>query len=104
MERSIQMATGTSGFTPNFFMASGGQIAFPNYDSANNFIKNVLVKNIRKIELEWKNIHIDPLTPHLANMAADFHEDITDLNGKTLPYNGYFTGIAEQTTSRKYLP
>lgn len=83
---------------PNFFMASDGQLVFANNDSATNFIKNVLVKNITKIELQWKDIRIDPLTQNFADMAATFHEDITDITGKTMPYDGYFTAIAERGT------
>lgn len=82
---------------PNFFMASEGKLVFPNYDTAKNFINNTLVKIIRKIELRWSDVRIDPLTTNLANMAATFHEDITDASGKTTPQDGYFTGLAHQT-------
>ena len=81
--------------TPGFFMASGGNLAFPDNDSATNFIKNDLVKIISKIELRWSNIRIDPLTPAFANVAANFHEDITDSTGKKMT-DGYFTGVAER--------
>ncbi|MEP7107359.1 MAG: hypothetical protein ABI760_05240 [Ferruginibacter sp.] len=84
--------------TPEFFMASEGRLVFQNNDSATNFIKNILVKNIKKIELSWSNILIDPLTLKFANVAATFHEDITDFSGKTISEDGYFTGIAEKTS------
>ncbi len=84
--------------TPNFFMASEGQLVFQNYDSANNFINHVLVKNIRKIELHWRNTRIDPLTYTLASIAAMFHEDITNSAGIKIPMDGYFTGIAQHTS------
>jgi hypothetical protein len=83
--------------TPEFFMASEGQLVFPNYDSAKNFINHTLVKNIRAIELHWGNIRIDPITGTAADIAATFHEDITDAAGKTSPQDGYFTGLAHQT-------
>jgi hypothetical protein len=83
--------------TPGFIMASDGQLAFPNIDSAKNFINNVLVKSIFKIELRWSDIRIDPITTDLASISAVFHEDITDAAGKTIPQDGYFTGIAHQT-------
>ena len=81
----------------NFFMASGGELQFANYDSAKNFINNTLVKSISKIELHWTDIRIDPLTLKLAGMAATFHENITDASGKQFSFNGYFTATAKQT-------
>jgi hypothetical protein len=83
--------------TPEFFMASDGQLVFPNIDSATRFINNTLVKKINKIELHWSNIHIDPLSVMFAGMAASFHEDITDFTGKKISVDGYFTGIAQKT-------
>ena len=83
---------------PDFFMASEGKLVFPNYDTAKNFITNTLVKLIRKIELRWGDVRINPLTNDLASMAATFHEDLTDAAGKTTPQDGYFTGLAHHTT------
>ncbi len=84
--------------TPDFFMASDGQLVFPNIDTATNFINNILIKIMPKIQLRWSNIRIDPLTPKLASISAVYHEDITDSTGKTTPHDGYFTGIALQTS------
>jgi hypothetical protein len=83
--------------SPDFFMASDGQLVFPNYDSASNFIKNTLPKKISKIELSWKNIRVDSLAEGLASLSADFHEDITDNTGKKIPEDGYFTSVAQYT-------
>jgi hypothetical protein len=84
--------------TPDFFMASDGQLVFPNIDTATNLINNVVVKSMPKIELRWSNIRIDPLADKLASISAIYHEDITDPTGKMTPHDGYFTGIAHQTT------
>jgi len=84
--------------TPEFFMASEGQLKFPNRDSAANFINNNLVHNISKIELHWSNIRIDPLTIKIASIGATFHEDIINVDGKNIQVDGYFTGIAHQTS------
>jgi hypothetical protein len=83
--------------TSDFFMASEGQLVFPNSDSATTFIKNTLVKQIRKIELHWSNIRIDPLNNKFANVAATWNEDLIDFANKTISQNGYFTAIAEKT-------
>ena len=82
---------------PDFFMAADGQLVFPNIDTATNFINNILVKSMPKIELRWSNIRIDPLAHKLAGISAIYHEDITDPTGKMTPHDGYFTGIAHQT-------
>lgn len=83
--------------TPGFFMASDGELVFPNYDSAKNFINTTLVKSISKIELHWSNMRIEPFSGEFAGLAAIFHEDITDAAGKTFPQDGYFTALAHQT-------
>ena len=85
--------------SPGFFMASDGQIAFANNDSATAFVQNVLVKNIKQIQLQWSNIRIDALTPTLASIGASFHEELTDFSSKVMPFNGYFTALAEQTST-----
>lgn len=84
-----------------FFMASDGQIAFANIDSARNFVNNVLAKNISSIQLQWSNIRIDSLAKEYASIAADFHEDISDTDGKISRYDGYFTAIGHLTSSWK---
>ncbi len=84
--------------SPDFFMASDGQLKFPNNDSATVFINNTLIKIIPKIELHWKTIRIDPLTTKLASIGSYYHEDITNNNGLTLHVDGYFTGIAHLTS------
>lgn len=83
--------------TPDFFMATDGQLDFPNKDTAAIIINNKIVKQIVAIELKWNNIHIDALSGTLAAIGADFHEDITDTNGNKFPVNGYFTGIAHRS-------
>ena len=83
--------------SPTFFMASDGQLVFNSHDAADKFIKTTLIKAITKINLKWSNLRIDPLTPDIAMMAANFHEDLTDNTDKTTPCDGYFTAVAQQT-------
>jgi hypothetical protein len=80
--------------TSGFFMASDGQLAFKDYPSAKTFTLNTLIKSMPHIKLRWEHIRIDPLTPDLALMGADFHEDITTATGNSLPFDGYFTATA----------
>src|SRR5580704_19184367 len=82
--------------SPDFFMTAVGQLMFPNIDTATNFINNVVVKIMPKIELRWSNMRIDPLAHKLAGISAIYHEDITDPAGNMAPHDGYFTGIAHQ--------
>ena len=84
--------------TSAFFMASAGQLVFPSNDSAKHFIKNKLVHMISRVELQWQGIIIDPLTTQLAEIRASYHENITNSTGKTVSQNGYFTGLAHQTS------
>jgi hypothetical protein len=85
--------------SPNFFMANEGQCVFPNNDSATRFVREVVAKNILKVNLKWSNMHIDSLSPTLAMMSADFHEDLIDKDNHTMPQDGYFTGVAEETST-----
>src|SRR6202007_3228026 len=84
---------------PDFFMANDGKLQLSSGDSAQYFIKNVLVLNISKIELQWSNIRIDTYTATLASVAANFKEYMIDVNGKMLSVAGYFTGVAQKTNS-----
>ncbi len=80
--------------SPAFFMASDGQLALRGYESVKTFILKTLVQSIPDIKLKWGHLRIDPLTKDLASIGADFHEDLTDATGKTLSFDGYFTGLA----------
>jgi hypothetical protein len=84
--------------SPDFYMASDGQLAFTNYDSISNFLKNSYSKSVRNIELSWNHVRIEPFTSKKAGVAANFHEDITDFDGRKTASDGYFTGIAHQTS------
>ncbi len=83
--------------TPDFFMVSNGELAFRDYKSAKEFILNKLVKNIPHIKLHLTNERIDALSSDLASIGADFREELTDKNGKTLNFEGYFSAIVHLT-------
>jgi len=82
--------------TPDFFMASEGQLVFANDDSATRFIKNTLIKQIRTIGLQWSDMRIDPLTTRFSVVAATWHEEMTDFANGKISQGGYFTAIAEK--------
>lgn len=84
--------------TTGFFMAAEGQLMFPNYDSASEFVQTRLTKMISKIQLSWSDIRIDPLTAGLAVMGASYKEVITDSAGRVMPGSGYFTAVAQKTS------
>ena len=81
----------------HFFMASNGQLVFPNNDSAAAFV-HTFAKTIRQIDLSWDDIRVDSLTPHLAILASSFHEVLISAAGRQDTSAGYFTGVVE------YLP
>ncbi len=83
--------------SPNFYMASDGAIAFKDYQTARTFIRDTLVKTFKQILLHWDHMRIDPLTPDLASIGSDFHEELKDLSGKSAMSDGYFSAIAEKT-------
>ncbi len=82
--------------TPRFFMASGGSLMFPDYDSASAFVPR-FAAGVRSIELTWNGVRVDPLSLNLAMMGAAFREDITDTAGHQVHVGGYFTALAEET-------
>jgi hypothetical protein len=82
---------------PNFFMANEGQRTLPNNEFATRFVKDILSKQIMKVNLMWNNIYVDSLSPTLAMLSAGFHEDLFNKDDQSTPADGYFTGIAEQT-------
>jgi hypothetical protein len=84
--------------TPEFFMASDGQMNFQNNDSAKDLINNSIIKQIARIGLNWNNIRIDVLTGTYASIGSDFHEDIIYNAGNKSSVNGYFTALAHRSS------
>jgi hypothetical protein len=83
--------------SPNFFMANNGQLVLHSHQQAKVFIQDTLVKSITQIILKWQNLRVDVLSPRIASIAADYYENLTFANGSSIPFNGYFTGIALRT-------
>jgi hypothetical protein len=86
--------------SPSFFMASEGQLVFPNRAAATAAIQN-LEETIKQIELKWgDDLRIDPLTKNLAVVATSYHEVRVSTDGLRIEENGFFTGIAEYRGGR----
>ena len=83
--------------SPDFFMASDGSLSFSDYNTADLFIKNTLVKQISKINLKFIDMRIDPLSAQTATMGANFHEYMLDASNKSKEIDGYFTATAHLT-------
>ncbi len=83
--------------SPHFFMANDGFLALPDYKTAESFVKETLVKQLRSINLHWSAIRVEALTPEFAIMAANYYEDITDNTNKTTVYKGYLTATVQHT-------
>ncbi len=83
--------------SPGFFMAVQGALAFGDYQSANTYVRDTLVKTFRQITLQWDHLHIDPLTSTLASVGTGFHEEIIDSAGRKISQEGYFTALVEKT-------
>jgi hypothetical protein len=86
--------------SPSFFMASEGQLVFPNRAAATAAIQN-LEETIKQIELKWgEDLRIDPLTKDLAVVATSYREVRVGTDGKRVEESGFFTGIAEYREGR----
>ena len=83
--------------TPEFYMASGGQMIFPSHDSATKFIKELVKQIQKKIELRWSNIRVDPMSNKFANVAVIWNKDLTDFSGNQTSHRGYFSAVSEKT-------
>jgi len=85
---------------PVFFMASEGQLVFPNGQPAGQWIQGI-THFIKTVHLQWGDaIRIDPLTPTLAIVGAPYVEVRTDPQGQQITEHGYFTGLAELRDGR----
>jgi hypothetical protein len=80
--------------TPAFLMAVDGHLVFDSSDAATRGIQDV-AKSIPHIELQWGDVRIDPLTPRLAMVAAQYHELQIDAGGRRKVVDGYFTALTE---------
>jgi hypothetical protein len=85
--------------SPTFFMAVNGQMAFPDGASAQEGTRK-FAQTIRRLELAWGDVRVDPLTNHLAVVAASWHETQVDNTGHSVNETGYFTGLAEYRDGR----
>jgi len=83
---------------PAFFMASDGEVRFPDFATATSFVHD-LDARIASMQLTWGDLRIDPLTPTMAVMAAPYDERLTDTSGTEAHFTGYFTGLAVRTES-----
>jgi hypothetical protein len=83
---------------PEFFMASDGKLQFSNFNEAKAFMGGYAA-GVAHLELTWGEMRIDPVSPGAAVVASPYSEVLTDLKGRTLRYDGYFTGLAVETNS-----
>ena len=78
-----------------FFMAANGKLVFETGEAAWQGV-GALEQTIQRLELVWgKDLHVDPLTPTLAEVGVPFHETLVDKAGHSVSIDGYFTGLAE---------
>lgn len=86
--------------TSAFFMASEGQVVFPNSDAATPVIQD-LARLVKQVELTWGDgLRVDPLAPGLAVVAAPYHEVRVDSLGERVDESGYMTGVVEDRAGR----
>lgn len=85
---------------PEFYMASEGQLVFPNGAAATAAIAD-LAKTLKHIELKWgDDIRVDPLTANLAGVAVSYSEILVNAAGERRAEKGFLTGTAEYKDGR----
>jgi hypothetical protein len=83
--------------SPDFFMGADGQLAFKDYQAGKTYVEDTLRKAIVKINLQFNQLRIDPLTSGLASIGAGYHEDLLDSAGKMIHADGYVTALVRHT-------
>ncbi|HYY72776.1 MAG TPA: hypothetical protein VE778_04220 [Candidatus Bathyarchaeia archaeon] len=82
--------------SPAFFMASEGNLVFPNRQAATQAIRE-LTQTVQHMELTWgDDLRVDALTPEFAVLASSWHEVQADKEGHQTTESGFFTGLAER--------
>jgi hypothetical protein len=84
--------------SPQFFMAADGQQVFPDFQTADHFVRE-FSKTIRKVDLTLASVRIDSLSAQEASLGADYRETLTDSAGRASENSGYLTGLLDQTKS-----
>jgi len=84
--------------SPDFYMASDGELVFPTIEDAKNFLRE-FAPNVSSMSLTWSDVRVDPAAEGLALVAAAYHEVIVEVSGTEIEFGGYFTGVATETPS-----
>jgi hypothetical protein len=79
-----------------FFMASEGELAFPDLDVARRAV-GAFAATIVRMDLSWDQVRVDVLAEDLATFAADYDELVIDTAGEDTHYEGYVTGLLVRT-------
>jgi hypothetical protein len=81
--------------SPAFFMATDGNLQFPDSASAIAGIE-ALTRTIQHVDLTWSDdLRVDALGPNMALIASPYHEIIVTSSGRRVDSTGFFTGVAE---------
>lgn len=78
--------------SPEFFMASDGNLVFPSSDSAKAFVRG-LSQRISAIQLRWIDLRVVPVNPGVAVAGASYQETVTDTAGVDVSFGGFMTGV-----------
>lgn len=84
---------------PGFFMASDGLLAFQDGDAA-AAVCHEMSKRFGSMELIWSDIRVEPLTANTAAFGATYREDMQQLAGGKVHFEGYVTGTAVRIGAR----
>ena len=82
---------------PEFFMASDGDMVFPDHKTAEKIITGTLSKEFEKIDLRWNQLRVDYVSDNFGTISAAFDETLFFFGGKKTTVEGYFTATGHRT-------
>jgi len=82
---------------PGFFMASDGQVAFPDRAAAEAFLAD-FAPRVEALQLAWDEVRVVPLSATLAAVGTSYAERIDFADGTVARFTGYMTGLARRAT------
>jgi hypothetical protein len=93
---------GPTGWLPHFahvtgfFWATDGAVVIHDADAADAFVRS-FAQQVPRVSLAWSDVRVEPIAPDAAVLAASAHEVLTQADGKSTTWDGYFTGTAVRT-------
>jgi hypothetical protein len=83
-----------------FFMISDGDLKFPDFKVANEFITDTLVKTFSAIDLKFIATKFYFINNNQAVLYSAFTEELTDMDKKAIDISGYVEAFVERVNGK----